>query len=90
MAWHVFKSAFASGHNTLLHKRFSDDNDCSDVPKHQMLRFSARGQCLGKLQENFKEALDILQLAEESFQCCKDDLLTYIDNHALLLMDIVW
>lgn len=32
----------------------------------------------------------MLQLAEDSFQCCKDDLLKYIDNHGLLLMDIVW
>ena len=54
-----------------------------------MLRNLASGQCVG-LQESFREALDILLLAEESFQCCKDDLLTYIDNHALLLMDVVW
>jgi len=54
-----------------------------------MLILPARGRCLG-LQEKFREALDILLLAEESFQCCKDDLLTYIDNRALLLMDVVW
>ena len=42
------------------------------------------------LQEDFREALDMLVLAEESFQCCKDDLLKYIDNQGLLLMDIVW
>ena len=42
------------------------------------------------IQEEFREALDILLLAEESFQCCKDDLLKYIDNLGLLLMDTVW
>ena len=41
-------------------------------------------------QEEFREALDLLLLAEESFQCCKDNLLKYIDNHGLLLMDVVW
>ncbi len=42
------------------------------------------------VQEEFREALDVLLLAEESFQCCKDDLLKYIDNLGLLLMDTVW
>ncbi|CAL5222997.1 g5442 [Coccomyxa viridis] len=41
-------------------------------------------------KEEFREALDVLLLAEESFQCCKDDLLKYIDNLGLLLMDTVW
>ena len=42
------------------------------------------------VQEEFREAVDILLLAEESFRCCKDDLLEYIDNLGLLLMDTVW
>ena len=42
------------------------------------------------MQEDYRAALDILLLAEESFQCCRDDLLKYIDNQGILLMDIVW
>ena len=42
------------------------------------------------VQEAYRQALDVLLLAEESFQCCKNDLLRYVDNQGLLLMDIVW
>ena len=42
------------------------------------------------MQEDYRAALDLLLLAEESFQCCRDDLLKYIDNQGILLMDIVW
>ena len=42
------------------------------------------------VQEAYRQALDVLLLAEESFQCCKNDLLRYVDNQGLLFMDIVW
>ena len=42
------------------------------------------------VQDAYRQALDVLLLAEESFQCCKNDLLRYVDNQGLLFMDIVW
>ena len=54
---------------------------------HPVLRLSAKA---AGVQEAYRQALDVLLLAEESFQCCKNDLLRYVDNQGLLFMDIVW
>jgi hypothetical protein len=39
---------------------------------------------------NHKAALEELMLSEEAFCLANPDLLTHVDNMAMLLLDIVW
>lgn len=42
------------------------------------------------LQEKYRDALDVLLLAEEAFSCCKASIKDTVDNEGLLMLDIVW
>jgi hypothetical protein len=41
-------------------------------------------------QGDFKGALDLLLMSEESFGVCSAEPLEMVDNVGLLLLDIVW
>jgi len=42
------------------------------------------------LQGEFMDALEVLLLAQESFNMTCPELLQMIDNYGMLLIDIVW
>ncbi|CAJ1975612.1 unnamed protein product [Sphenostylis stenocarpa] len=67
--------------------RLGSETDQKAVMMGLMLH--AKGKKLIK-QENYKDALEVLSMGEESFSLCDSEVIELIDNVPILQIDMVW
>ncbi|KAJ4813765.1 NEDD8 ultimate buster 1 [Rhynchospora pubera] len=66
---------------------FGSESDRRALMMGLMLHANAKGLLK---KENYKDALDVLTMAEEAFSLCDEKFLQLIDNVPMLQLDMVW